>query len=50
MNDCYVIKQLKATKEYSYNLERLKSLKDLKSSLVYTTTMRCLKNIRRYQS
>ena len=42
MSNDYVIKQLKSTKEERFNLERLNSLKDLKSSLVYESTMKCL--------
>lgn len=42
MENDYVIKQLKSTKEEKFNLERLNSLKDLKSSLVFSSTMKCL--------
>ena len=41
--DNYVLSQLLNTKEESFNLERLNSVKDLNSKLVYNSTMRCIK-------
>ncbi len=38
----YVLSQLLKTKEESFNLERLNSVKDLNSKLVYNSTMRCI--------
>ncbi len=38
----YPIKQLVSTKEKNYNLDRIKSLKDLKTSLVYNSVLNCL--------
>ena len=38
----YPIKQLVLTKEKNYNLDRIKSLKDLKTSLVYKSVLNTL--------
>ncbi len=39
----YAFDQLTKTGEKNYNLERIKSLKDLKTNLVFTSTMNCIK-------
>lgn len=41
-NNEYAFKQLTRTKEKNFNLERIKSLRDLKTNLVYESFLKCI--------